>query len=293
MVMCSSLRKHPARADSASTPALLSAEIPLWNMESSAIVARLMRFVSCRICILFIAPQQSSTNRPHAIKLTRVVIQTARLFGPLNAGRFCPIRVPKSLLLIQQFCSNVVGGQCCSTSCQLVGYPNISSVDYSSSTYLCQDATDCTLAVYCIADPIFGGKCPSVDHPYENNYNVANCSWNTSYTGNCFLVCDCCQVEDVSKILMSSALLVISILHARIFLTTQPPPTLSFFPTKLCAVTEVIRAILDHARFVDFFFFFLNLAFWRLLVIVSHNYARATFRSCCDKSSFNAHEKIK
>ena len=126
--------------------------------------------------------------RRHATKLIPAVTQTARLPRLRSAGlRSCSFWT-YVFLFDRIHCSNVVGGICCSTGCQLVGFPNISSIDYSSNTHMCQAGTDCTLPVYCIADPAFEGKCPSVYYPYENNYNVANCSWNATYTGTCFLV---------------------------------------------------------------------------------------------------------
>eukprot|EP00050_Salpingoeca_kvevrii_P019313 m.84640 g.84640 ORF g.84640 m.84640 type:complete len:985 (-) comp8355_c0_seq1:59-3013(-) len=80
-----------------------------------------------------------------------------------------------------------LAGDCCDELCNFVGFESFETVPNPSdpALHLCRDATECTLAGYCLKDAVHKGKCPDVNFPNHEIYspsgcfgdpNVANCA---------------------------------------------------------------------------------------------------------------------
>ena len=79
-------------------------------------------------------------------------------------------------------------GQCCDGSCQFIGYSSLAAVPPDATQYLCRAATECSSAGFCIKSAVFGGKCPNLNYPYQNSYNVPGCENQPDYSGLCYQV---------------------------------------------------------------------------------------------------------
>ena len=104
----------------------------------------------------------------------------------LKAGAQCRRGIAFALSQLT-LCSAAVG-QCCESSCQFIGYSSLAAVPHNATQYLCRAATECSSAGYCIKDPVFNGKCPDLNYPYQSNYNVPGCENQPDYNGLCYQV---------------------------------------------------------------------------------------------------------